>query len=540
MNKKGAFLYWSVCLLLGLFVYFFALDSIHIPNIGDEGVYIQIARKTSENHSWLPLLTEEGINNTKPPLLFWQGIVTTDWGKNWSLWNLRIPVVMTTLLVAFLVGFLVWKISGDKQKGVLSALIYLGFLSTIQHGRPFLMHTSETLFLFIPFVIVLRFKRLNIWRMCLCGLSLGIASLYKSFFLIFAGSFALALILVWESNWKVKSFLRNHGISLFGAVLLALGIFSLWLVFDPRPDLVIQDFFISENLSKFSPAGYMKGLFTGPYTIFRIWLGNLANSGLYMFLIIVLFLDLLKRRRTLSVDEKRLWLYVLGFLIIYSIPSQRQENYILPTCAALSVCLALRWDKLPDWAFRSSHVLVILFVGLGAWFHIGIDQSLKTPIFGLLNYLVLGLVGILALSGLFRVSLGKRLYPALVLGLFLSFSLFLGPFSQSYSQRASQELSGHQVYFPSNFYASYEDFRFILPRADIRGYRGSYQDLSESPRFLAVALDTNQTVPDGYRLIDQILFLKSRHSNEEIKDILFRRNFDLLVQRLAILERVQP
>lgn len=539
MDKKTGLAYGTSCLLLVLFVYFFALDSIHIPNIGDEGVYIQIVRKTSENGRWLPLMTEEGINNTKPPLLFWQGIVTTDWGKHWTLWNLRVPIVLTTLLVAGLIAFLTWRISDDGKKGILSGVIYLGFMSTIQQGRPFLMHAAETLFLFMPLVIILRAKRLNLWRMCLCGLSLGLASLYKSFFLIIAGSFSLALVLAWDSRWKVKNFFHNHAVYLIGAALLAFGIFSLWFVLDPRPDLVIQDFFIAENLSKLSLSGYVRGLFSGPYTIFRIWLGNLANSGLYVFLLAALVFDLLRRRRNLSPDETRLWLYLLGFLIIYSFPSQRQENYILPTCAALSVCLALRWDRLPNWAFRFSHLLVIFIVGMGVWFHLGVERSIKATLFTPLNYIVLAILGFLALSGLLRVSLGRQLFPALVLGLLLSFSLFLRPFSYSFSKNARQNLSGQQVYFPSNFYASYEVFRFILPGADIRGYQGAYQDLSESPRFLAIALEPGQNIPDEYRLIDQILFLRSRHSNAEVKNIIFRGKFTLLVQRLALVERTR-
>lgn len=539
MDKKAGLVYAAGCLLLVLFVYLFALDSIHIPNIGDEGVYIQIVRKTAENGRWLPLMTEEGINNTKPPLLFWQGIVTTGRGEHWTLWHLRIPVVLTTLVVACLIGLLTRRITEDGTKGILSGMIYLGFMSTIQHGRPFLMHAAETLFLFIPLMIILRARHLNLWRMCVCGLSLGLASLYKSFFLIFAGSFALALVLAWDSGWRAKKFIRSHGAYILGAVLLAFGIFSLWFILDPRPDLVFQDFLIAENLSKFSLTGYLRGIFSGPYPIFRIWLGNLANSGLYVFFLVALVFELLRRRRNLSPDEKRLWLYVLGFLVIYSLPSQRQENYILPTCAALSVCLALRWDKLPNWAFRFSHALVILVVGMGVWFHLGIEQSLKTSLFGPANYFLLALLGMMALSGLLRVFLGRQLFPVLILGLFLSFNLFLQPFSHSFSAKASQELSGQKVYFPSNFYAHYEVFRFILPDSDIRGYQDSHEDLSESCRFLAIALETDQNIPDEFRPIDQILFLKSRHTNTEIKDILFRGKFELLAQRLVLVERAQ-
>jgi len=525
-------------LILVIFTYFFLLDSIHIPNIGDEGVYIQIVRKTAESGRWLPLLTDEGIKNTKPPLLFWQGMLTTGMGKMWSLWNLRGPVVLTTLLTAFLIGLLSWRISGDYTRGTLGGLIYLGFMSTIQQGRPFLMHAAETLLLFLPLVIVFRVKRLSPGRMFMCGIFLGFAALYKSFILIFAGGFALVLVLAGESRWKVKQFFKNYGVSLSGAMLFALGIFSLWLLLDPRPDLVIQDFFLGENLSKLAFSRFFSGLFTGPYTIFRIWLGNLANAGLYSILLIALVIDLIKRRKELSEDEKRLWLYTLGFLIIYSIPTQRQENYILPTCAALAVLLALRWKELPRWSFRASQALLAIFSGLALWFHVGIARSLDQSLFSPLNYIVLSLLLLISLMSVFSIQLGRKSFPGLVLGLLLAFGLFIEPFSHSFSDEAIQRLKGQPVSFPSVFYASYEVYRFILPGAHIKGYGGSPEQSGDSPQFLAVALDIDQPAPDGYKVIDQIYNLKSRHGNDEIRDILFKGRFDLLVNRLVLVERI--
>jgi len=540
MVRKLEYTKIALVLLLVAFVYLFALDSIHIPNIGDEAIYIQIVRKTAESGRWLPLLSEEGIKNVKPPLLFWQGIISTGKGEHWTLWNLRIPVVLTTFLVALLVCLLVRRISGETRKAVLGGLVYLGFMSTIQQGRPFLMHAAETLFLFAPLLVIFRAKRMNAGRMMICGLLLGLASLYKSFFLVLAGGFALVLVLAWESRWNAKRFFRNYGFYLAGAFLLALGIFSFWLMVDPRPDLIIQDFFLSENLGKFFPGRFFSGLFSGPYSIFRIWLGNLANSGLYILVLIASIFDLFKRRKILSDDEKRLWLYVLGFLVIYSFPTQRQENYILPTCAALSVLITLRWDKLSNWAFRSSHILMALFSALGLWFLYGIERSLKIPLFSTLTYAALILIFILGLLGGIKMKLGRRIFPGLVLGLFFAFNLFLQPFSKPFSDETIRELRGQTVHFPSNFFARYEIFRFILPGADIQGYPDSHHPGDDSARYKAIILDFHGEIPDGYRMIDQIYHLRSRHSNDEIKAILFRGEFDRLAGRLVLIEKTQP
>ena len=51
----------------------------------------------------------------------------------------------------------------------------------------------------------------------------------------------------------------------------------------------------------------------------------------------------------MSLEEKGLWILVLSFLIVYSVPSQRQENYLLPSVPALAVLIAMRWryDRTP-------------------------------------------------------------------------------------------------------------------------------------------------------------------------------------------------
>lgn len=525
-------------LILVLLAYFFALDSIHIPNIGDEGVYIQIVRKTAESGHFLSLLDEQGIKNTKPPLLFWQGMLTTGMGNMWSFWNLRGPVVMTTLLIAFLVGFLTRMISRDSMKGFLGGLIYLGFMSTIQQGRPFLMHAAETLLLFLPLMVVFRVKRLSLGRMLACGVFLGLATLYKSYLLVVVGGFALALVLAWESRWRVKPFFKNYGFYLLGAILLALAIFSLWLLLDPRPDLVIQDFLLGENLSRFSLSQFLSGLFSGQYSLFRIWLGNLANAGLYFLFLIALVIDLVKRRKEISGDEKRLWLYILGFLIIYSFPTHRQENYILPTCAVLAVLIALRWDELPNWAFRASHVLMAILSGLALWIHVGISQSLHESLFSPLSYVVLSVMLIVAAGGIFSAKTGKKSFPFLVLGFLLAFGLFTKPFSRSFSVEAKNILKGQEVYFPYSFYAGYEIYRFLLPGVDIKGYWNTQEQLAKSSRFLAVTLDIDQSIPEGHRTIDQVYHLKSRHGKNVVQKVFLKGRFDQFVERIVLIERI--
>src|SRR5262252_1456220 len=110
--------------LLAVFTYFYGLDSDHIPKNGDEYPYTHITRLTAQSGRFLPLQSQlVRMRNTKPPLLFWQGIVSTHWAKDWTLWHLRYPSVIYTILTAGLVFLLGRRLSGTWQTGFVALLV---------------------------------------------------------------------------------------------------------------------------------------------------------------------------------------------------------------------------------------------------------------------------------------------------------------------------------------------------------------------------------------------------------------------------------
>ncbi|MEA3506849.1 MAG: hypothetical protein U9R36_05120, partial [Elusimicrobiota bacterium] len=385
-RTRKRWLYPLLGTAIAVIAYLYGLNSIHIPNIGDESRYIQIARMTASSGSMLPLISERGIDNTKPPMLFWQGILTTAQGKKWTPLHLRVPIVFYSFAIAVLVGFLSWKISGASLTGWLAGFIYLGFMSTIQQGRPFLTNAPETFFLFLPLIIVFFKKRLNSAAVIACGLSLGAAALYKSFFLVFVGVIALAAVYLHREDWKLRRFFRTSALPLIVTGLIGLAVFSLWFLLDPNPELIFKQFVLGENAGKFSPADFVTGLFSGSYPVWRIWLGNFANAGFYAPLLIALVIDAVKRRGTLSKEKKRLWVYIAAILAVYTFPTQRQENYILPTTAALSVLLALRWRALASGWFRASFALIGVFLAASLWAQYQINLTFDDRLFDIFNY----------------------------------------------------------------------------------------------------------------------------------------------------------
>ena len=529
----------AVGVALAAAAYLYGLSSIYAPTIGDEALYLQIARKTAESGKLLPLVSETGITDTKPPLLFWQGILATSYGRTWELWRLRAPVVALSFATASLVGLLAARCSGRRSVGLLAALVFLGFRSTIQYGRPFLTNAGEALFLFVPFVLLHRRSSTSVRLALACGVSLGAAALYKSFAVVAPGTLALALVLWRRERWDASAFLRRHGAFVAATATIALAIFGLWLAFDPRPDLVIAQFVVGENAGKFRSAGFLSGLVAGPYPLWRIWLGDLANAGLYAPLVVALALDLWRRRRALPDVEAELWLFVLAFLAFYSFPAQRQENYLLATCAALAVLLALRWDALPGLAFRITLGALAAAGLLLPVVESAISARVGTRLFSPLALFVPAALGLVALAAAARPSFGRAALPLLALSAVVAASLFLAPFSRAFPEAAVAEVRGKPVLFPERFQRDDEPGRFLLPGADVRAYAcppgpgACPPPPTGSGLHAALVLDVNERVPSGWEEIASLPHLKSRHTPAQIADIAGGR-LELLVGRLVL------
>ena len=246
--------------LLVLVVYFYGLGNEEIPKNGDEYVYAHITRLTAESGHLLPLQSElHQMRNTKPPLLFWQGMASTRGGESWTLWHLRWPNVVYSLMTALLAGVVAWRITRKAETAYLAGLIYLGFFSTYRFGRPFLTNAPEVFWLFVPFALLLiggnkAFE--SRWRMpILLGVVIGMGLLYKSFAMLAPVGVVLACWYLHERRYQLVDFIKFDLPRLILLGLVALGLFGLWFVFDPDPASVWREFVVGENAQKFDPQG---------------------------------------------------------------------------------------------------------------------------------------------------------------------------------------------------------------------------------------------------------------------------------------------
>jgi hypothetical protein len=349
-------------------------------------------------------------------------------------------------------------------------------------------------------------------------------------------------------GWRIGRWLRADGLELALIGVAGLLGFGIWVALDPDRSVIIQDFLLRENVGKLGGSGYLAGMVSGSYPVTRIWLGNFANLGTYAPALGGLLWQLVRERRAdrrarPSGDETALWLYVLAFLVVYTIPRQRQENYLLPTVAALSVLLALRWDRLPGGLHRAALAVTAAAVaGLG-WMMVGIGRSVPGVSHGAGKLgLVAGILG-LCLWGLSSAARARALLPAGVLGGMLALGLALSPFDRMVEWRPGgrEALAGQTVWFPRTFRARHERYRFVAPGIEIAPYdgrdpRAPLEELAKG-RVVALGVDLGAEPPPGHRVFGEVLDLRTRLPADRVRRIVVERRFEELVYRLAILQR---
>ncbi len=501
---------WLTLLALAVAVYALGLGGQYIPSNGDELVYSHIARLTAASKQWLPLVSElDHMRNTKPPLLFWQGILASDWGQHWSQAALRAPSLLYTLLTTGAILWSVQKITGNLRSACVAACVYLAFFCTFRFGRTYLTSAPETFWLNVPMFWLL-WARLDGCRTsgCHCGpdpqsmplddgcrvkpgmtngdlswlchigfgLALGLGLAYKSFALIAPAAAALwcaqllsAPALSWRTTTQIS---LKVGLS----SVMALGLFGLWFVFDPDPSAVWQEFVIGENAGKLSNAsGYWQvALFGGGISIWAQLLAYVQNAGLLAF--VVLGLMGLGLRALFSKDARRdaqsahmiillIWLAV--WLIVFTLPSQRSARYVIPAMPALAILIALYWHRIG----RAWFVMCLLLCGLLiaalsriAWaaHGLGIASSLELGF-----ALLVGLAGLLLLgSGLFKPAWTRACTLAMCLAVYASFGFSTASLNDRAGQYASSvqvKLQHARVAVPNGFNGEFERFQFLLP-----------------------------------------------------------------------------
>ncbi|OYY09534.1 MULTISPECIES: phospholipid carrier-dependent glycosyltransferase [unclassified Polynucleobacter] len=540
---RGSFSYRSAIaiLLLGIFTYLYALDSRFAPKNGDEYPYMHIVRMTADAGAWLPLQSEmDGIKNTKPPLVFWEGIASTAWGSDWSLFALRWPSVLYTGLTAFFLFLAVARFSGKKQTGLLAALVWLSFFASYRYGRPFLTDPPEVFWLSLPFFALLYWGRAafesKILFPLLAGASFGMALLSKSFAYIVPAAFALGLFYWRWREWSIPKVLLKDLYKVILITLLALGVFALWFVLDPFPEAVWKEFVLGENAGKFEARSshYLLDLVRGGDSIWMLALTTLANAGLFTFVLISALLQCWRERRFLSLEESLLLLLVLAFFIVFSLPSQRSGRYLLPVMPAFAVLIAIYWERLPLWGFRIALLLQLILLSALSWVggNLQLSNFLGQP--GIWNYSLwhwgfMGTSIALVLLGIFNRDRSKVIALAGCFLCYCALTTSLSPLEGTlgrYSQSTIEDVAGKDLWVPCDYRAKDEEYRLLLPGATLHGYLAKDATqidlLTSTYPLVAVqsAIGVEPALCASCEIVGKRMEMRARHSDAEIQAIL--------------------
>jgi len=467
-------------LFLALCTYLHGLGSLHILRNGDELVYAHITRVTSIAKQWLPLQGIPGMQNTKPPLLFWQGLMSTDWGNHWSVAALRWPCVMWTFGTALLCGLLGWRLSGrDVFKGALAALFYLAFFSTYRYGRPYLTNPPETFWVFACFFTMLWWKPRSFDSRFLfptiLGVLAGMALLTKSFAQLLPIGVGLSCWHLHVRGWRVASFVRDSLPGIVWTGLLSLGMFSLWFVFDPEPAAIWREFVMGENVGKMagSIGSWFAGFLWGGDNVWSLAGSWFFNAGLLAFPLFGLMVACWKHRRTLLDEERLLWIWVFAIFMVFCIPSQRSGRYLLEGMPALAVLMATRCHHVGRYAFVLSLAGVIAVLGGIGWISLLLTWDVGMQAFSWWHFpLVVAAIGF-AVTAIARPRWTAMCTPTAVLSVFLVLSSFLSVFDAplgTYDTDVIKATADRVVWAPEKFRSVAETHRFLLPQAVVRGY----------------------------------------------------------------------
>lgn len=478
---------WVALVFIAAALYLYGLGSPYAPTNGDEMVYIHIARMTAESGHWLPLQSElVGTRNTKPPLLIWQAMVAGGWGQWWSLAALRLPSVLYTFATTGLLAFFAHRVQSDTAKKLrtacMAASLYLLFFSSFRYGRAYLTSAPETFWLALPMWWVL-WQRLRptgqqlSWRAAtLLGLAMGLGAAYKSFALVApaaASVWAAWLLTAPRITWPL---LWRTSLQLAWSTLIGVGLFGLWFVLDPDPAAVWQEFVLAENAGKMSGGqGYWQAALHGAYPMWTQLFAYPANGGLLALVVggfCLWALWQLRRRgllASLQLPQRVLLVWVLVWLVVFTLPSQRSERYLIPAMPALAIAMALVWERIPRLWYRLTLALLapaLLMLGRIGWVmgELGISSPAEVATVLIATGLGITLTGI-------AFCLKNWLRPATLLVTALtyaSFAAMVAPLSDAASDfgpAVQQQLQGKRVAVPNGFTGQYERFHFRIAHA---------------------------------------------------------------------------
>lgn len=423
---------------------------------GDEKLFIQTVKDMQRHQDAFRLSAFDQAAYTKPPFLFFDAYILTKIVGS-DMWVYRSVTLLYLVLLLFIIMYLYRDFfpDRDKKESWLCATLCLSTWGVYKYGSLFMMDIPLTVWVLVGYLVFRSYMpqahKAAGWFGVIAGLSV---------FMKGPIGWVLSGVLLLAHQLTYRNIHASHGLRFVGGSLIAF-VLTLGLGWAVYPSDVfwgfVSHFFGAEHAMKFEGPWFR--LFSGPYPLVRIW-------GGWLYLLIPFFLLPLApiltsfKQETQQLSRRFLWLSILGVLVLFSIPSQRQENYILLTTplACILITRAL-FEGIPA-LLSYIHQAIVEIVGWGL-------------IIGafVLHLPIVLLAGIpLVVLGLFRLT-PRTIYvlPPLALAFWIgvqAVNLQLSSFQYPTAELRSAS-KGHIILYQENFTAMSTWVNFLFPEADI-------------------------------------------------------------------------
>lgn len=325
MNKRLLFQFFFSALFL--FVLLLNLGSVDAPRQGTEGFYLQVAKETFLNDSWLTPLHMNTPHWSKPPFQFWLAFPFYGFSGGTSLLASRLSILIFSLFMVWLIDR--WCQRQLRSKSMYFFLFFCGTIGFLKYSRIYMMEMPLTLLTTYAVLKYYEFyKTRENYELGKSSLALALSNLVKgpvSFVMGFGGIglFHAIRFLVNKEKPKYKD------IIIWGILSVAIG--SIWYVssYITHGEDFFNYFFLRENVGKFTAKSYpVRVLFQGliifalPWSLFLPFMFKEMKSNI-------------RTNKTFQF----LFINFLFFFILWMIPSQRSHHYAMPSIPLLLIMI---------------------------------------------------------------------------------------------------------------------------------------------------------------------------------------------------------
>lgn len=312
--------YFSLLLsLLFVGILFIDLGNVDALRQGTEGFYLQLAKETYLEKSWLTPIHTGVPHWSKPPLQLWLTFPFYAIAGEPNLFASRLSILLFSLLFAYLIDR--WCNRHLNSKPLYFFIFFCGSFGFIKFARIFMMEMPLSLLTcYASLKLYDYFESNNKSDLVSSSLILGASNLVKgpvSFAMGFGGA---GLFTTYQLLFKQKSF-KFRDLALWGFLSVSVGSIWYFISYFNHGDDFFRYFFLRENIGKFTSKSYpIRVVFQGliifslpwilffPFSIKKGWRTNSRNKAVrFVF-----------------------WNF-LFFFSLWLIPSQRSHHYAMPS-----------------------------------------------------------------------------------------------------------------------------------------------------------------------------------------------------------------